>query len=54
MWGNKHFLNQNWVANEKSLRIAALGKPIVTSISLVLDSRENFHFFFFFVHCIEK
>ena len=38
MWGNKYLLNQNWVAKEKSLRIAALGEPIFTSIiSLVLD-----------------
>ena len=46
-FAKQHFLNQNCVANEKSLRIAVLGKPIFSSISLVLESRENFHFFLF-------
>ena len=42
-------LNSFLVNNNQSLRIAALGKLIFTSISLVLDSRENFHFFLFFL-----
>ena len=55
-FGKQHFLNQNCVMNEKSLRIAALGKPIFSYISLVLDSGKDFHYFhfFFFVHGIEK